>query len=228
MWGKRGRKGKALVQCFLSCHIWGAPWEPWERWAASRPLLWFHALMLFTLSAANCFSITQNTRPVLFIMMILWHSSVRGVCYGVAIVLDISLHLLFVSLNHFLPPLLVPFVPLFPTFPPFIFFSACVLSYCFSNLLAHFSFPLLISPPFLPSPLPFLSSPVCFPLIYLLEVSSLPHCHQLLYTEQRVITFVLHRVSVIGFMPPSSASSAEKEIEAFCHRFKSYQWGQDF
>ena len=146
MWGMRGRtgrKGKALVQCFLSCHIWGAPWEPWERWAASRPLLWFHALMLFTLSAANCFSITQNTRPVLFIMMILWYSSVRGVCYGVAIVLDIFLHLLFVSLNRFFATLTL----LYP-----LSLSLLCLS---SQPFLHFSLSQLVS------------SPIAFPISWL-------------------------------------------------------------
>lgn len=59
------------------------------------------------------------------------------------------------------------------------------------------------------SPFPLSCSPVAAHLFAL--VPSLLHCHQLLYTEQRVITFVLHRVSLIGFMPPSSATSAEKK-----------------
>ena len=121
---------------------------------------------------------------------------------------------------HFISSLLLS--PLLPTFPPSLFLPACALSYCFpiSWRASHFL------SPFLPSSFPllvFFSSVRPSHLFAL--VSSLLHCQELLYTEQRVITFVLHRVSLIGFVPPSSATSAEKEIEAFFVMFKLYQWG---
>lgn len=95
---------------------------------------------------------------------------------------------------------------------PFLFLSASSLSPIAFQIFWHISFTLrpLSTPVPLASPL----SPLCH--LFAL-VSFLLHCHQLLCTEQRVITFVLQRVSLIGFMPLSSATSAEKQIEAFCH-----------
>lgn len=211
---EEGRKGRPWCCVFCPVTSWGAPWEPWERWAASRPLLWFHALMLFALSGANCFSVPQNTRPLLFIMMILIVQQ-PGARYGIAKPLPVWYfyalcfsHSLRCYFDLILFPLLPspqissPFVSRYPTFPLFLYLLACGV---------------LISSPFSPlsTPVPLFSSALASHLFAL--VSSLLHCHQLLYTEQRVITFVLHRVSLIGFMPPSSATSAEKEIEALCH-----------
>lgn len=189
--------------------------------------------MLFARSATNCFSIAENTRPVLFQVMI---PSQRAWCASATqrnpSQQDILLHLTAVSVFLSIPSLLLRFylisfacssallslffLLLFSSFSPFLFLSACVHSHCFpiSWTASHFSF--LISPPSLPplcSCSPLLSSVLPSHLFALV----LLHGHQRLYTEQRVITFVLHRDSLIGFMPPASATSAEKEIEAFCH-----------
>lgn len=43
--------------------------------------------MLFALSGANCFSVAPNTRPVLFIMMIVSYNCVPGTCYSYTVVL---------------------------------------------------------------------------------------------------------------------------------------------
>lgn len=122
--------------------------------------------MLFALSGANCFSVAQNTHPVLFIMMILSCNSVAGACYSNTVV---SLPVWYfsthsfcfsLSLNHCYFDLILshlpflhlssPFEPFSPTFPPLPFLPACLLSYCFSIswLASHFpfSFLLLFSP----------------------------------------------------------------------------------
>lgn len=127
---EEGRKGRPWCCVFCPVTSWGAPWEPWERWAASRPLLWFHALMLFALSGANCFSVPQNTRPLLFIMMILIVQQ-PGARYGIAKPLPVwyfyalSLFLSFSPLllwSYFIssPPLpsdLLPFCVSLPNIP---------------------------------------------------------------------------------------------------------------
>lgn len=179
--------------------------------------------MLLVLSGANCFSVAQNNRPVLFIMRIPSYSSMPGACYSNAKPLSVSLFLSISSLllwSYFisspLPWALLPFCASHPNIS-FISLSLSLSSlFLLFDYLAQFSFPFLISSSF-PSiftPVPLFFSPVLPSHLFAL-VSYLLHCHQLLYTEQRVITFVLHRVSLIGFMPPSSATSAEKEIEAF-------------
>lgn len=182
---KRGGWGRPWCSVFCPVTSRGAPREPWERWAASRPLLWFHALMLFALSGANCFSAAQNTRPVLFIMMILSYNSVPGaqqwrsgrlpltvwyfsppLCFPP---FSQSLHCYF---DLMLSPLLFPRLsPPFHASLPNLSSISLSLSLCplllLSNFLARLSFPFIISLLFLPSSLLFLSSPLCFPLIYL-------------------------------------------------------------
>lgn len=188
--------------------------------------------MLFARSATNCFSIAENTRPVLFQVMI---PSQRAWCASATqrnpSQQDILLHLTAVSVFLSIPSLLLRFYLI-----SFACSSALLsLFFCFSfRAFLHFSFSQLVSTPiafqFLgllltsPSSFPHLVSPLCScsPLLSSvlpshLFASVLLHGHQRLYTEQRVITFVLHRDSLIGFMPPASATSAEKEIEAFCH-----------
>ena len=114
--------------------------------------------------------------------------------------------------------------------------SVSVSLYLFYLHLPLTSPQLFVASLYLPSSLSLsqrVPSPIVFPISWLTShfpflhcaslsfifalVSSVLHWHQLLYTEQRVITFVLHGVSLIGFMPLSSATSAEKQIEAFCH-----------
>lgn len=153
MKGKRGGRGRPWCSVFCPVTSRGAPWEPWERWAASRPLLWFHALMLFALSGANRFSVAQNTRPILFIMMILSYNSMPGARYSIAVVplpvwyfstsvfLSISSSLLWSYLiSSPLPSALLPFCASLPNLSSIsLSLSACVLSYCFpiSWLASH-------------------------------------------------------------------------------------------
>lgn len=42
------------------------------------------------------------------------------------------------------------------------------------------------------------------------------HCHRRPHADERVIPFLLQRVSLIKSMPPFPATSAPEEIEAFC------------
>lgn len=185
--------------------------------------------MLFAVSGANCFSVMRSTRLRLFIMLMPSYNSVPGaprLCY---VILPCEFRLLFViclwiSQSHCYFDLILSPLPSAPPLhraSPYLSLISGSLSLCPFPLL----FQCLVS--LLASLLHFytfsnLFTPV-FPLYSVLpdrrfaSVSSLPHCHQLLYTEQRVITFVLHHVSLIGSVPPSSATSAEKEIEAFCH-----------
>ena len=119
---ERGRPG-CSVFCPVTC---GAPWEPSERWAASRPLLWFHAFMLFALRGANGLSIAQNTRHVLFIMMILSYNCAPGAHYINAVLalwkcssppfslsVSVSLYLFYLHLPLTSPQLFVasPYLP---------------------------------------------------------------------------------------------------------------------
>lgn len=97
--------------------------------------------------------------------------------------------------------LLLSFHVLYPSFS-----SLCVLSYfLFAFLLSNHSV------------IPF--SLVCLD-------SSLLYSHQLLYTQRRVITFVLHGVSLMGFMPPSSAASAKKRLHFCCHDLSHISGGR--
>lgn len=151
---EEGRKGRPWCCVFCPVTSWGAPWELWERRAASRPLLWFHALMLFALSGANCFNIAQNTHPLLFLMTLLITQQ-PGALYGIAKPLSVwyidsfSQFLCFTLILFPLPSPQIssPFVSLFLYF---FFLSACVLSYCllvfFSSLVLIFHFSSFFSP----------------------------------------------------------------------------------
>lgn len=100
---------------------------------------------------------------------------------------------------------------------PFLHFSFSQL--VSSPIAFQFLGPLLISFPHF-SPLHSCSSffSCARPSHLFALVSSLLHCQELLYTEQRVITFVLHRVSLIGFMPPSFLPPPQKKrLKLFCH-----------
>lgn len=106
---RRREWGRPWWSVFCPVTHQGAPWEPWERLAASRPLLWFHALMLFALSGANCFGVAQK-HPSCFI-----HNDD-------AIVQQHPWCMLRLSCGTFLyhPPLLL-WVPALLPFPPFVF-----------------------------------------------------------------------------------------------------------
>lgn len=140
--------------------------------------------MLFARSATNCFSIAENTRPVLFQVMI---PSQRAWCASATqrnpSQQDILLHLTAVSVFLSIPSLLLRFylisfacssallslffLLLFSSFSPFLFLSACVHSHCFpiSWTASHFSF--LISPPSLPALLLFPSLILCASLSFI-------------------------------------------------------------
>lgn len=154
-------------------------------------MLWCSSLSV----VANCFSVAQNTRPVLFIMMILSYNSMPGAHYSVAISLPVWYFLttsprlcrffnLFIAtliLFYLLSSTLPLLAPLFPNLFLHFFFS---LSLCplllLSNFLAHFSFPFLTSSPF--SPLHFCSSLlpcaslsfICLSFLFALLSSSAP------------------------------------------------------
>lgn len=150
MRGKRGGRWRPLCSVFCPVTSRGAPWEPWEHRAASWPLLWFHALMLFTLSSANCFSVAQNTRPVLFIMMMLSYNgglSAHWLCCGNAHCLNFFYFHLFSQYLHcyfdlilscfLFPQLSFPFalcltpLPLLPVFSSIAFQFLGFLLICF-------------------------------------------------------------------------------------------------
>lgn len=208
---KRGGRGRPWWSLFCPVTSRGAPWEPWERWAVSRPLLWFHALMLFALSGANCFSVTLNTRPVLFIMTILSYNSEPGTHYSYTVALFSVWNptpLCFSLCFHCCSDLTMIYRHTAPLWcllsQPFLHFSlsqhvSSLIFFPISWLASHFpsAFLLFFSPLHSCS---FLFSSMLSSHLFAL-VSCLLYCHQLFYTEQHVITFVLHRLSLIGIMP---------------------------
>lgn len=123
---RRREWGRPWWSVFCPVTHQGAPWEPWERLAASRPLLWFHALMLFALSDANCFGVAQK-HPSCFI-----HNDD-------AIVQQHAWCMLRLSCGTFLyhPPLLL-WVPALLPFPPHLSFPQLCTLLCFpvSSLLS--------------------------------------------------------------------------------------------
>ena len=123
--------------------------------------------MLFTLSGANCLSAAQNTRPVLFIMMILSCKSVPGARCNVTKSPNLSQFIYFIFFFFLLH---LPVSPdlLGATLMSFYLFSPSLASLpnlssislppslrpllLLSNFLARLSFPLPISPLFIPAP----------------------------------------------------------------------------
>lgn len=101
-----------------------------------------------------------------------------------------------------------------PPIPPI---SHCLHPICFLIFRAKSQFfpaCLLLIP--LSSPIHLPSAPHLL-LVHLPWFPLLFH-HQLLHTQRRVITFVLHRVSLIGFMPPFPSTSAlgeKKRLKPF-------------
>lgn len=187
--------GPASVFSALS-HGEEPPREPWEHWAASQPLLWFHALMLLAPCGANCLRRRTKHLSFFFYSLLSSRCSSRSSSHLRVVLYSSPSFMRYDHNSSCSPATLIPSL------------SQCLHPICFLIFQAESQFfPARLLLILLSSPCP---SSLCSTLAArsFAFVPSTLLCHQLLHTQSRVITFVLHRVSLIRFLPPFRSTSA--------------------